>query len=104
MDLLSWFVIVPLITMVGIGFTKSMNQTRWVSAIGMSIQLLLAAYLVFSYLSIRATGNTDAMLFVYDATWFQTVKIHYTVGVDGISVAMIALTALVVFAGFIDSW
>jgi NADH-quinone oxidoreductase subunit M len=104
MDLLSWFVIIPLITMVGIGFTKSMNQTRWVSAIGMSVQLLLAAYLVFSYLSIRATGNTDAMLFVYDATWFQTLNIHYTVGVDGISVAMIALTAIVVFAGVFASW
>jgi NADH-quinone oxidoreductase subunit M len=66
--------------------------------------LLLAAYLVFSYLSIRATGNTDAMLFVYDATWFQTLNIHYTVGVDGISVAMIALTAIVVFAGVFASW
>jgi NADH-quinone oxidoreductase subunit M len=104
MDLLSWFVIIPLITMVGIGFTKNLNQTRWVSAIGMSVQLLLAAYLVFSYLSIRATGNTDAMLFVYDATWFQTLNIHYTVGVDGISVAMIALTAIVVFAGVFASW
>ncbi len=104
MDLLSWFIIIPLLTMVGIGFTKNLNQTRWVSAIGMSVQLLLAAWLVFSYLSIRATGNTEPMLFMYDATWFETLNIHYTVGVDGISVAMIALTSIVVFAGIFASW
>jgi NADH-quinone oxidoreductase subunit M len=70
----------------------------------MSVQLLLAAWLVFSYLSIRATGNTEPMLFMYDATWFETLNIHYTVGVDGISVAMIALTSIVVFAGIFASW
>ena len=39
-----------------------------------------------------------------DYTWFPTLNIHYTVGVDGISVAMIALTAMVVFAGIFASW
>ena len=31
----------------------------------------------------------DEMLFVKDYLWFKSLNIHYAVGVDGISVAMI---------------
>ena len=44
------------------------------------------------------------MLFVKDYLWFKSLNIHYAVGVDGISVAMIGLTSLVVFAGIFASW
>ena len=36
--------------------------------------------------------------------WFPSLNIHYAIGVDGISVAMIGLTAIVVFAGIFASW
>jgi NADH-quinone oxidoreductase subunit M len=81
-----------------------MKQTRIVSAIGMGIQLIVAGILVYMYLAERNAGNTADMLFYYDAVWFPTLNIHYTIGVDGISVAMIALTAIVVFAGIFASW
>ncbi|MBP7507980.1 MAG: NADH-quinone oxidoreductase subunit M [Prolixibacteraceae bacterium] len=104
MSILSLFVIVPLLTIVGIMFTKNLKQTRLVSAIGMGIQLVLAFLLVFLYLTERNSGNMAEMLFVYDALWFPTLNIHYAIGVDGISVAMITLTAIVVFAGVFASW
>lgn len=104
MNILSLFVIVPLLTIVGILFTKGLKGTRVVSAVGMGIQLILAAVLVFLYLGEREAGNTAEMLFTSDALWFPTLNIHYAVGVDGISVAMIALTAIVVFAGVFASW
>ncbi len=104
MDLLSFFVIIPVLTILAIGFAKSMHSIRVVAAIGMGIQLLLAAYLVFAYLDQRSAGNMAQMLFTYDAVWFPSLNIHYSVGVDGISVAMIALTAIVVFAGIFASW
>ena len=44
------------------------------------------------------------MLFVKDLVWFPSLNIHYLVGVDGISVAMIGLTAIVIFAGIFASW
>ena len=44
------------------------------------------------------------MLFVKDYLWFKSLNIHYSVGADGISVAMITLTSLVVFAGIFASW
>ena len=68
------------------------------------MQLIMAAVLVYLYLSARHAGNTEEMLFVKDYLWFKSLNIHYAVGVDGISVAMIALTSLVVFAGIFASW
>jgi len=104
MNILSLFVLVPLLTIIAILFTKDLKQTRAVSAIGMGIQLIVAAVLVFLYLGERSAGNMAPMLFTYDALWFPTLNIHYAIGVDGISVAMIALTAIVVFAGVFASW
>lgn len=104
MDILSLFVIVPFLTITAILLLKDEKQVRLVSAFGMGIQLMMAAVLVFLYLSARHAGNTDEMLFIKDYLWFKSLNIHYAVGVDGISVAMIALTALVVFAGIFASW
>lgn len=104
MNILSLFVLIPVLTVLAIMFTKNMKQTRVVSAIGMGIQLVLAGILVYLYLTERHAGNTAAMLFYYDSIWFPTLNIRYTIGVDGISVAMIGLTAIVVFAGIFASW
>ena len=104
MNILSLFVLIPVLTIIAILFTSNMKQTRIVSAIGMGIQLIVAGILVYMYLAERNAGNTADMLFYYDAVWFPTLNIHYTIGVDGISVAMIALTAIVVFAGIFASW
>ncbi|MCU0408960.1 MAG: NADH-quinone oxidoreductase subunit M [Bacteroidales bacterium] len=104
MDILTLFVLIPVLTIAGIVLIKDVKQVRLVSALGMGIQLIAAAALVFMYLSARNAGNTDEMLFVKDYLWFKSLNIHYAVGVDGISVAMIALTGLVVFAGIFASW
>lgn len=104
MDILSLFVIIPFLTITGILFLKDTRQVRLVSAIGMGIQLIMSGMLLFLYLSARHAGNTDEMLFVKDILWFKSLNIHYAVGVDGISVAMICLTSIVVFAGIFASW
>ncbi len=104
MNILSLLVLIPLLTIAGILFLKDTRKTRLVSAIGMGIQLIVAAVLVFMYLSERKAGNMDEMLFVRSFEWFGSLNIYYTVGVDGISVAMIALTAIVVIAGIFASW
>ena len=104
MDILSFFVIIPVLTIIAILFTKDYKQTRLVSAIGMGVQLILAAVLIYLYLTERQAGNMAEMLFMNDIMWFPSLNIHYLVGVDGISVAMIGLTSLVVFAGIFASW
>ena len=104
MNILSLFVLVPVLTIAGILFTKDFKGARLVSAAGMGIQLVLAAVLVLSYLAARRAGVTGEMLWKADYTWFPSLNIHYTIGVDGIAVAMIGLTSIVVFAGIFASW
>jgi NADH-quinone oxidoreductase subunit M len=104
MNILSLFVLVPVLTITGILFTKDFKGARIVSAVGMGIQLILAGVLILLYLAARRHGVTTEMLWYADYTWFPTLNIHYTVGVDGIAVAMIGLTAIVVFAGIFASW
>jgi NADH-quinone oxidoreductase subunit M len=104
MNILSLLVLIPLLTITGILFLKDAQKTRLISAIGMGVQFIVAAVLVYMYLSERKAGNTDEMLFVSSYEWFKSLHIFYTVGVDGISVAMIALTAIVVMAGIFASW
>ena len=104
MDILTLFVVIPVLTITGIVMVKDIRQVRIVSAVGMSIQLILAAVLIFLYISARNAGDMSEMLFVRDILWFKSFNIHYAVGVDGISVAMIGLTSIVVFAGIFASW
>jgi len=104
MDILTLFIVIPVLTITGIVLVKDMRHVRLVAATGMGLQLILSAVLVYLFVSARQSGNTAEMLFIKDIVWFKSLNIHYAVGVDGISVAMIALTSLVVFAGIYASW
>jgi len=44
------------------------------------------------------------MVFTKDYMWFEKFNIHYAIGVDGISVAMMVLASIVVLAGVFISW
>jgi NADH-quinone oxidoreductase subunit M len=103
-SILTLFVIIPILTMIGILFTKDNKGARLVSAIGMGTQLLATAFLVFAYLAARKSGSMHEMLFTADYMWFPSLNIHFAIGVDGIAVAMIGLTSIVVFAGIFASW
>ena len=103
MDILSLFVIVPVLTIIALVFTKNLKQARLVSMIGSMIQLAMAINLVFAYFKERAINN-NIMVFTKDILWFKNFNIHYNIGVDGISVSLILLTAIVVLAGVFISW
>jgi len=104
MDILSLFVIIPILTIFSIIICKKLKNVRIVAAIGMSLQLILSVITVILYLHERNAGNTAEMLFMKNYKWFSDLNIYYSVGVDGISVAMLALTGIVVFAGIFASW
>ncbi|MDX9907297.1 MAG: NADH-quinone oxidoreductase subunit M [Bacteroidales bacterium] len=104
MNFLNLFVIVPILTVMAILVTKNYRQAKLASAIGMGIQMILAAVLILWYLALRRAGIHDEFLFRSSFVWFESLNITYALGVDGISVAMIGLTALVVFAGVFASW
>lgn len=103
MDILSLFIIVPVITVLVLIFTKGLKQSRIISMVGSLFQLGMAINLVFAYFKERAI-NDDIMVFTKDLVWFKQFNIHYNIGVDGVSVALLLLTAIVVLAGVFISW
>lgn len=104
MNILTLLVLIPVLTIISILFTKNLKGARLASAVGMGVQLLATAVLLFMYFAERKTGNMHEMLFTVDYTWFKSLNIHYAIGVDGIAVAMLCLTSIVVFAGIFASW
>ncbi len=103
MDILSLFVIVPVLVILALVFSKGLKQARIIAMSGGILQLGMAINLIFSYLRERAV-NDSIMLFTKDLMWFEQLNIHYSIGVDGISVALITLTSIVVLAGVFISW
>jgi len=101
---LSLLIILPLVTVVAVLFCRNLSGIRWISFIGVAVQLVLAFVLLGLYWKARAGGNNAAMLFEGRHAWFPALNIWYDVGVDGISVAMILLTAFVMLGAVLVSW
>lgn len=97
-------IVIPLITAVLILLLRTAMQVRWLALAGSVAQLVMACLLLFNYRSERIAGNTEQMLFQHQFNWFPKLNISFHLGVDGISVAMILLTAFVVVAGVLVSW
>lgn len=94
----------PLLTAVAVLFSRNKQQIKWISLLGSIIQVILAFALLFAFRQERAENNTAQMLFDQNYKLFDSLNINFHFGVDGISVAMILLTSLVVIAGVLVSW
>ena len=104
MNFLSIFVLIPLLMMIALFFAKNRGQINFIAATGATILLAFSAILTYMYLAERASGNVAEMLFRADVVWYAAFNIHYSVGVDGVSVAMLLLTSVIVFTGVFASW
>lgn len=83
---------------------RNATQVKWVALAGSALQLVLAFVLLYNFRQQRIEGNTAQILFETSYNWFPSWGISFHLGVDGISVAMILLTAFVVIAGVLVSW
>jgi NADH-quinone oxidoreductase subunit M len=101
---LDLLILIPMLSTIAVLFTRGLQGARAVSLLGAGVQAGLALWLMYAFNMERATGNTASMLFGTTRDWFGSLNIHYMTGVDGISVAMIILTACVVLAGVLVSW
>lgn len=100
--MLSIFIIIPLLTVLILLFANGDRWVRWISAAGMSVQLVLSVILTVLYF--RSAGNGFPVLFQFQQEWFSNLGISFFLGVDGIGVSMILLTAIVIFTGVLASW
>lgn len=103
-NLLSLFVAIPLLMIFALWLCRSIRQIRTVMTLGATALLGAAVTLTVFFLAARAAGDGSEMLFCADAVWYEALNIHYAVGVDGISVAMLLLTSIIVFTGTFASW
>jgi len=101
---LSLLILVPLITALAVLFMRNKQQVKWISLAGATVQIIISLFLFVYYRNEVAAGNTAQMLFQQNYEWFPALHIGFHLGVDGISVAMILLTAFVVIAGILVSW
>lgn len=105
-NILIYFVIVPVLTLAGLALcsNKGIKAIRTVAVTGATVLVALAIYLVHLFLQARGAGDTSEMILRTDVTWFAPFNIKLALGVDGISVVMILLSAFIVFAGVFASW
>ena len=111
MNILSFFPLLPLLMLLALFAGRKQSYVRTVAVAGFGALLVLAGVLVVQFLA-GATGSFigppheagETMRFVQDIVWYAPLHIHYTVGVDGISVLMIVLSAVVAFTGVFSAW
>ncbi len=104
MNFLSLFILIPILMLGSLALSGNMKQIRSICAAGASLLLFLSVLLTFMYLDARNSGDTTEMLFAASVMWYAPLNIHYSVGVDGISVAMLLLSSIIVFTGIFTSW
>ena len=99
--LLSWITFFPLIGALGILFipSKSENLIKWVAAAVTAVPFALALILLQHY-----DPTTTAIQFQEHAIWIPSINVHYFMGVDGISILMVVLAALLSFLCIFASW
>ncbi|HIF83851.1 MAG TPA: NADH-quinone oxidoreductase subunit M [Candidatus Marinimicrobia bacterium] len=100
-NILNWIIWFPIIGMVAIAFIPrdKENVIKITAAVATGLQFLLTLVLWQNY----DPGN-GSMQFMVRAEWIPSFNISYILGVDGLSLPMAILTALLCFIGVFVSW
>ena len=102
MGLLSLAIWVPIVVgglLLAFGRDDRANVTRWVALAGSVV-----GFIVTIPLYTRFQLGTSAMQFVEKHSWIQRFNINYHVGVDGLSLWMVLLTAFITVIVVISAW
>ncbi len=98
---LSAIILSPLIAVLILLFVKEerVDLIRGIAVVSTSITLILSLYLLFAYDTTKGGFQFEERI-----EWVRSLGITYHLGVDGISIAMVVLTAFVIFTGVFVSW
>ena len=98
--ILSLTILLPLLGAIAIGITRNVNLAK---KIALSIAgLELIATLVVVWLFDAAKGNNFQLVEQY--TWIPSLNIEFLIGVDGISILFLPMSALLTLVAIIASW
>jgi NADH-quinone oxidoreductase subunit M len=102
MGLLSLAIWTPIafgVVLLALGRDDQARAVRWIALIGAVISLLVTLPLYSSF-----QLDTSSMQFVEKASWIQRFNVNYHLGVDGISLWFVLLTAFINVVVIIASW
>ncbi len=94
-----WLPILGGVFLLALGRDQSLNTVRWFALI-----LAIASFLVTSPLLADFDNTTAAMQFQEKWMWIQGFNVHYHLGVDGISLWFVPLTAFITVIVVISAW
>jgi NADH-quinone oxidoreductase subunit M len=97
--ILSALIFLPLLWAILLSFIRDGDLARKTALAGALLELVLALIMVFSFIP----GTSD-LQFVERAEWMPNLGVGYHVGVDGISVLFIPLTAFLTVMVMLLSW
>lgn len=102
MGLLSLAIWMPIafgVLLLAVGRDEHANVVRWVALIG-----AVASFLITLPLYAQFDTSTAAMQFVENASWIERFNVNYHLGVDGISLWFVLLTAFINVIVVIAGW
>ena len=102
MGLLSLAIWMPIafgVTLLAFGRDSQAGAVRWLALIGAIASLLVTLPLISGF-----QLGTSEMQFVEKAMWFERFNVHYHLGVDGISLWLVPLTAFINVIVVIAGW
>jgi NADH-quinone oxidoreductase subunit M len=100
--LLSLAIFLPIVCgalLLAIGRDEQANAVRWMALIAAVLSFLVTLPLITGF-----DTTTAAMQFVENQPWIERFNIHYHLGVDGISMWFIPLTAFITVIVVISAW
>lgn len=105
-NILIYFVVIPVVMLLltGLCTDRDARPIRAIAVTGSVALAALSVYVLVSYIALRDAGAADAMLFTGSWCWFEPLNIHLAVGVDGISIAMLMLSSIILLTGSFASW
>ena len=101
---LSTILFLPAAGAIIIAFISSKNEKaiKWTAFIFTAIPLILAIYLFCAF--DRSLGTAGAIQFEEKYLWIAPLNAHYHLGVDGLSMPLVLLTAFLGFLAVLISW
>ena len=108
--MLSIITFLPLLGVIAIFIAHLLNyredkKLRTMVVVLMGVNLVFATWLYVKFDTgySRADGN-DGFQFIEHGVWIRSLNVEYFVGVDGVSISMVFLTALISFVGALASY
>lgn len=99
LSLAIWTPIVFGVVLLALGRDEHARSVRWIALIGAVVSLLVTLPLYDGF-----KLGTSAMQFVEKGSWIQRFNVNYYIGVDGISLWFVLLTAFINVVVVIASW